>query len=447
MKFIADKQTLEDLNILGEFKSNSIFSLFCRTNTYGAKKILDIMFHNPLSDVEEINKRANIFEFFKINKIAFPIHKSLFEEVEKYLSTRSHKNYLISITKLFRLKFLNVIAKEMQYEILYNGLIDTIKFFGIIREFNDKLKTFANSALYQKEIEKTDEILNNKLVKSVTSIKDVKSISFGTLMKYDYILRSSGYELMNELIEIIYYTDIYTTVSQVAIERGLTKAEALPAKDGHNIIEIKDMFHPQLPNAVSNDLKIDYEKNVIFLTGANMAGKSTLMKSFGIAVFMGQLGFPVAAKYMRFSVQDGLFSSINVSDNMTMGYSHFYAEVLRVKNVAESVSEGNNLVVIFDELFKGTNVKDAYDATVGTVEAFSENKNCSFIISTHITEAGEELREKCNNFKFVYLPTIMQKSIPRYTYKLADGISEDRHGMMIIRNEKIIEIINGNGIA
>jgi DNA mismatch repair protein MutS len=125
-----------------------------------------------------------------------------------------------------------------------------------------------------------------------------------------------------------------------------------------------------------------------------------------------------------------------------MGHSHFYAEVLRVKMVAEAVSEGKNLVIIFDELFKGTNVKDAYDATLAVSEAFGENRNCAFIISTHIIEAGKEL-QRCPNFQFAYLPTIMKGAVPSYTYTLQEGISSDRHGMMIIQNEGIIETIVG----
>jgi DNA mismatch repair ATPase MutS len=156
------------------------------------------------------------------------------------------------------------------------------------------------------------------------------------------------------------------------------------------------------------------------------------------------MGFPVAASRFDFSVKDGLYSSINVSDNISMGYSHFYAEVLRVKTVAEEVAAGKDLVVIFDELFKGTNVKDAYDATLAITEAFSKNTNCSFMISTHITEVGDALKERTDNFQFRYLPTVMEGSRPRYTYKLIDGITADRHGMTIIQNEKILELIKGD---
>src|SRR5688572_24578869 len=153
------------------------------------------------------------------------------------------------------------------------------------------------------------------------------------------------------------------------------------------------------------------------------------------------MGFPVAASNMEFSVKDGMYTSINVPDNLALGYSHFYAEVLRVKAVAEDVAAGKALVVVFDELFKGTNVKDAYDATLSLAEAFVGHRACFFIISTHIVEVGEALRERCGNFLFAYLPTVMRGAIPHYTYQLTAGITRDKQGMTIIENEGVLELI------
>ena len=189
------------------------------------------------------------------------------------------------------------------------------------------------------------------------------------------------------------------------------------------------------------------ERNVLFLTGANMAGKSTFMKAFGISIYLAHMGFPVPAKEMIFSVKDGIYSSINVPDNLSLGYSHFYAEVLRVKTAAEAVSAGKNLVVLFDELFKGTNVKDAYDATLAVSEAFTAYQACIFLISTHIVEVGESLRKTFTNLQFSFLPTLMSGTKPLYTYTLAEGISADRHGMMIIKDEGILEIIQSSAVV
>ena len=90
-------------------------------------------------------------------------------------------------------------------------------------------------------------------------------------------------------------------------------------------------------------------------------------------------------------------------------------------------------------------MKDAYDATLAVTEEFAKLPDCLFIISTHIIEVGQVLKERSDNIRFVYLPTKMEGSVPVYTYQLSEGITNDRHGMIIINNERIIEIINGEG--
>jgi DNA mismatch repair ATPase MutS len=233
--------------------------------------------------------------------------------------------------------------------------------------------------------------------------------------------------------------DVYISVAAVATEKGYIFPEAID-RELHSI-HLVNVYHPQLDKPIGNSISVAPDSNVVFLTGANMAGKSTFMKSLGIALFLAHMGFPVAADKMQFSVRDGMFTTINLSDNLNMGYSHFYAEVLRVKKVAEQLQANRNIFVIFDELFRGTNVKDAYEATVAITAAFARKTNCMFVVSTHIMEAGDTLKPKYKNINFVFLPTKMDKQKPVYTYKLEQGITEDRHGMVIINNEGIIDIL------
>src|SRR3569833_2733627 len=165
------------------------------------------------------------------------------------------------------------------------------------------------------------------------------------------------------------------------------------------------------------------------------------MKSLGIAMYLAHMGFPVAAKKKEVSVRDCIYTTINLPDNLGIGASHFYAEVLRIKKVARELSTGKNIFVIFDELFRGTNVKDAYEATIAITSAFAKKRSSMFIISTHIIEAGDVLRERCPNISFKYLPTRMNGTIPVYTYTLETGITDDRHGMIIINNEGILDML------
>ena len=258
------------------------------------------------------------------------------------------------------------------------------------------------------------------------------------MIRWGQLLKSTFKEDLYILLNWVYWMDAVLAITGVAGEKKLIYGKALPLTA--HILRSTQLRHPLIDHATANDIYLTQMENVIFLTGANMAGKSTWMKTIGVSLYLAHLGFPLAAKEFEFSVCDGIYSSINVPDNLAMGFSHFYAEVLRVKEVATEVNKGKNLLVLFDELFKGTNVKDAFDATCAVAKAFATFTNCRFIISTHIIEVGESLKEAAN-IQFRYMPTIMKGTIPHYTYKMTPGITTDRQGMIILENEKILEML------
>jgi DNA mismatch repair ATPase MutS len=258
-------------------------------------------------------------------------------------------------------------------------------------------------------------------------------------VEHDNLLRFIHRLQIIELLSCIYRLDVYISIAEVAFKRNYVFPLAAAGKQ--HAVKFTGVYHPLVKNALANSIDISPQNNIVFLTGANMAGKSTFMKTLGIALYLAHMGFPVAATKMEFSVMDGLYTTINLPDDLSSGNSHFYAEVLRVKKIAKELGAGKNLFVIFDELFRGTNVKDAYEGTIAITKAFAEKRNCIFVVSTHIIEAGEVLRQDCSNINFVYLPTHMEGNRPLYTYKLEQGITADRHGMIIINNERILEII------
>ncbi|MBK6527649.1 MAG: hypothetical protein IPG07_20140 [Crocinitomicaceae bacterium] len=98
------------------------------------------------------------------------------------------------------------------------------------------------------------------------------------------------------------------------------------------------------------------------------------------------------------------------------------------------------MFVIFDELFRGTNVKDAYDASLLIISAFAKIRTSTFLISTHITEIAEDLKSNAT-VQFNYLASKLIEAVPTYTYKLANGVSDERVGLLIVKNEGIIEIL------
>jgi DNA mismatch repair protein MutS len=439
MAFTIDKQTLDDLQIFGKYRSGSIYNLFNTTQTRGGAQALEEMFMYPLSDREKINRRSDIIKFFQQCKVAFPFRHDAFDAIEHYLGNTDERTKIAPEEDTLQRKFRNYMGADTDYELLHKGIVASIEVFNRLHDFLQEIDAEHAPPAYLHEVREMQILLSDEQLTWMYGEKGSKKLAYAKAAKHDQALRFVARDKMKKLLYYIYNMDVYLSVARVASVRGFTFAHALETKD--NTLHIRGMYHPGLTNPVSNNIQVDRNSNVIFLTGANMAGKSTFMKTLGVAIFLEHMGFPVPAKHMEFTVQNGMFTTINLADNLNMGYSHFYAEVLRLKKVAEHVSRTENLVVIFDELFRGTNVKDAYDATVAVTEAFAEKRNCTFIISTHIIEAGEVLREKCATINFVYFPTIMNGNMPEYTYGLTSGITNDRHGMMIINNENVIGII------
>ena len=438
MKFLVDKQTLTDLDVLGKFNASSLFSLFNRTETAGGEKLLDEMFREPLTNDEAINKRYHTFSFFASDAISLPFTASEFSAAEQYLMSGGGKDhYLFILMHASRRDLLNKMGLKEEYQLLRNGLRSLMDVMNKLIPFLQQLQKRSVHPFFN-EVEQLLASAGFQPAIQVLSKAPAKDMGLLQEASLDHLFRSKCYQQMLALFDLVYRMDVAIAVGAVARERDLSFPLALPAHAG--IIEIKGCRHPALENAIGNDFLSDEKQNICFLTGANMAGKSTFMKSVGAACYLAHMGFPVAADGMHFSVKQGIFSSINVADNLNLGISHFYAEVLRVKEVADAVCEGHHYLVIFDELFKGTNVKDAFDATLECTKAFGQFRRSNFIISTHIIEVGEELKT-CSNVQFRFMPTVMKGNTPTYPYRMQQGITSDRQGMMIIENEGILEMM------
>lgn len=439
-KFITDRQTIEDLNLIGRFKKDSVINIFDRTKTRAGRQALEDMFRNPMTDAAQINARSNAFAYYKKLDLVFPFEESQIELIEYYINSGASADALSSAMNMFIGKCKLVLANNKAYEKVLEGM-------SVLAEV-----MVGSSELFKKfpledcpEKEDIEKFLSYMTSDVVTRLKNIASkgteMGLSQAISADRLVRIRLSEAVSVLMPLLARLDLNMSVGAAAAERNFGFAQAVDAAD--RFVDMKGVWHPALLKPVANDLRIDAEKNVFFLTGVNMAGKSTFMKAVSIAYYLAQMGFPVPVERMEFTPVDGIFTSINVPDDISQGYSHFYAEVLRVKGIAQKVAEGLNLFIIFDELFKGTNVKDAYDATLAVTDAYATHRNCLYIISTHIVEVGPALADKCGNVQFRFLSAQMDGNRLVYPYKLAEGISADRHGMTIIMNERILETISG----
>jgi DNA mismatch repair ATPase MutS len=205
-------------------------------------------------------------------------------------------------------------------------------------------------------------------------------------------------------------------------------------------MEVSALYHLLLPSPVSYDIQLDPETNFLFLTGANMGGKSTFIRSVGVAVFLAHLGMGVPAKAMRLSLFDGILSNINVVDDISKGESYFFNEVQRIRDTLIKISGKSKWLVLIDELFKGTNVQDAMKCSSAVIKGLIRIRQSLFILSTHLYEIGDELRQY-PNISFKYFETSVKDDQLEFSYQLKDGISNDRIGYLILKREKVVEML------
>lgn len=444
MSFSTDKQTLEDLNIPGKPGIDSVYSIYNDTHTRGGADILEQMFLYPLDNVTAINNRSNTIQLFSSLNIAFPFKTEHLDSVETYLMMTDERTKLSHNNDSLARKFSQLIVADGDYKLIGNGIAAIMALLHNLLAFTNSARVKTIGTSYADELDELDTLLGDEQISLLLKEKQTNSLPYTKVVDFDTLFRFSYRAKIRQILAFIYRMDVYLSVASVAVKHNYVFPVALE-KDQH-ILKLDEVRHPLVKNALGNTIYVTPDSNVIFLTGANMAGKSTFMKSLGIALYLAHMGFPVAAGKMEFSVRDGIYTTINLPDDLSSGSSHFYAEVLRVKKIAKELGVAKNLFIIFDELFRGTNVKDAYEGTIAITEAFAAKRNCMFVVSTHIIEAGEVLRGRCNNINFVYLPTKMDGNKPVYTYKIEKGITADRHGMIIINNERILEIIRSRKI-
>src|SRR5690606_15704717 len=393
MKFLVDKQTLKDLEIFeSNINENSIIGLF-EPISLGGKEKLSEFFNNPFTSVHDIRQRQSALKYITKNGIGFSIDKEDLDFIEHYLSKKEKPITLYEI--ILEKGIMEYIRPSNHYHIIKRGI------HVIIRQLKEFYTIVSSSSKFQPDFlsqadQKILSILEHPDFILVQKLFNKQKLDISDIHQCDYLFRVKGHDRLKEILNIIYALDVLQAVARAA------KKNKFCYPVFGNRIEIQGVFHPFLVEPVRNNIVFQNDKNLHFITGANMAGKSTFLKSVGVSIFLAHLGFPVPAIAMNTTLMKGLITTLNISDNIHLGYSHFYSEVNRVKEVALAVKNTSGMFVIFDELFRGTNVKDAYDASAMIIDALSNIKESYFIISSHIVEVALNLKENDKiDFKFL----------------------------------------------
>ena len=257
-------------------------------------------------------------------------------------------------------------------------------------------------------------------------------------MRADHALRGPERGRLVRVVDLLAELDALRSMARATVRLNWTFPELL---DGEAfLLEGEDLWHPFIEGPVKNPIKLTREEPVVFLTGPNMAGKTTYLRSAALAVLLAQAGMGVPARRLRLIPVEALITSLNPSDNLRAGMSYFLSEVLRVQVAAAALAEGKRAFVLFDEVFKGTNVSDALEASAEVISGFSTAKRSGFLFSSHIVELEAELQSN-PKIRFEYFEGRLVEGRAEYSYRLRPGISDLRLGLQLLREAGIPQLI------
>lgn len=476
-----------DLDLFGE---GSLFQFINRTSTQSGKQRLAGWFMNPPFQKEEIlKKQLAVKELSEMQewRLQFQADGQLFEEtidmsheikswsaLELILKNGQRTKWLINLVPV--LTFLAVIPAAIGYSNLFIWVMILAQwmilfFYG--KRINEYFKFFGRkSVLLEKymqllqQIEEKDfqsEYLKN-MHQKITE-PDLVSHIFRQLKKRVKEFEYRGNIIVGLILNSLFLWDVRCVYKlwkwhqayhrelsgwlDVIAEIDALNSLANFAKNNSGLIfpEIRDedfifqatrLGHPLLnpDKRICNNFEINGWSKVAVVTGANMAGKSTFLRTVGVNLILARMGAPVCAEKLVFTPID-LYTNMRTTDSLLKEESYFFAELKRIKGVLERLQKGERIFVILDEMLKGTNSVDKLNGSKELIRKLVHLKSVS-LIATHdlkLSEMEQEFPEKVSNLCFEIR---IENDELVFDYLLSDGVTQTMNATFLMKKMGII---------
>jgi len=432
----VDKTTILDIGLLDSNESKGLASHldFCKTN--GGKAHWIQLITSPLDTKCAIETRQSVLQIFIaendfLNQMN--ISNGTCFVIDQFCGTSltSIPKY-ISFIGAYWYQFWN----KTDYALIAYSVKHLLTFVQTLDQWLKVFEPYSNNTMLsalirpiKQEIKQFDCLnFNSQNLK-----KDPQAVlQLGYFFYYKYKTR------IKNLQQLFYEIDAYQSMATAMQAYQFKFPEWVDQSSP--MIEFEDAVHPLVNNAVGNGLSLTSASGFLFLTGANMAGKSTFIKTVGLLTYLAHIGMGVPAKKCKLSIVDGLITNLTTSDNILKGESYFFNEVQRIKHTLTQVMDGKKYVVLIDELFKGTNVIDAMKCSTKVIEGLQGLKQSLCILSTHLYEISEPLKVY-PHIQFSYFETTVIDKTLLFNYTLKKGVSQDRIGYLILEREGVVNLI------
>ncbi len=433
----VDKITLQDIGLFdnGEYIGLASHLNFCKTN--GGKAYLDHYLHQPLGSLSLIEHRQQAIQSF-IHNIALvdamKISNGTCLIIEKFFET-SFKSIptQINYTGAYWYQFWN----KADFSLLKYSVEHLVIFIQSLKEWVESFEKENGNPVIEKMVANINKLVTHPMLASID--QQYKTTSPQQILNLAYFFIYNFKNNIRSLLDYFYDLDALYSLAKAHSNYQFTFPSWVD--DTKPYLSVTHAVHPLVQHAIGNDLTLSPDHNFLFLTGANMAGKSTFIKTIGIVVYLSHIGIGAPAKSITLTVMDGLITNLNIADNVVKGESYFYNEVQRIKNTVLKINDGKKNCVLIDELFKGTNILDAMKCSTQVIEGLQKLRSSIFILSTHLYEISEGLT-KYNNIQFSYFETSVKEKQLHFQYHLTPGISQDRIGYLILEREGVVDLLN-----
>jgi len=203
--------------------------------------------------------------------------------------------------------------------------------------------------------------------------------------------------------------------------------------EGSFYLDGENCGHPllQQKNRIDNPVFFDGFRQFIIVTGANMAGKSTYLRTVAVNFMLAMAGAPVCATRFRFTPA-GIFTSLRTSDNLLQSESYFFAELKRLKNIIDKLQAGEKLFIILDEILKGTNSLDKQEGSKALIRQLIRYDACG-LIATHDLSLGELINDYPENIRNKRFEVEIVNDELIFDYQLKVGISQNLNASFLMK--------------